>query len=234
MLSTLGKYGTISVKRFDEEHLWISDGYGERLFNVESLQVDFDYGNLMSHEYGTIASPYKYNNRILVVNNNAQGANICLYDISNYEVPVLLDEKNEDRVLTYFFIDNYIIEAFGYGPVNVYSRFYISFSEVIQELDFNTFIENLVCDEENHRIASSSNYFLKTFSYENNGNGLNIIPNTIPEINCYPNPFNPETTISFNIDESSDITELTIYNLKGQKIRMLINETLSVGEHQIV
>ena len=35
----------------------------------------------------------------------------------------------------------------------------------------------------------------------------------------YPNPFNPETTISFSTTEITENTELTIYNLKGQKIR---------------
>ena len=36
----------------------------------------------------------------------------------------------------------------------------------------------------------------------------------------YPNPFNPETTISFNLTtELTENTELVIYNLKGQKIR---------------
>jgi hypothetical protein len=36
----------------------------------------------------------------------------------------------------------------------------------------------------------------------------------------YPNPFNPSTTISFSlISESTENTELIIYNLKGQEIR---------------
>ena len=42
----------------------------------------------------------------------------------------------------------------------------------------------------------------------------------------YPNPFNPSTTIDFYIPETSNTT-LTIYNLKGQKVRTLIdNEKL--------
>ena len=35
----------------------------------------------------------------------------------------------------------------------------------------------------------------------------------------YPNPFNPETTISFFTTEDAENTELNIYNLKGQHIR---------------
>jgi flagellar hook assembly protein FlgD len=36
----------------------------------------------------------------------------------------------------------------------------------------------------------------------------------------YPNPFNPETTISFNIPNNQiDQAELAIYNMKGQRVR---------------
>ncbi|MCK5050659.1 MAG: M28 family peptidase [Candidatus Cloacimonetes bacterium] len=54
-------------------------------------------------------------------------------------------------------------------------------------------------------------------------------------ISNYPNPFNPSTTIMFNLTrEITDDTEVTIYNLKGQKIKELIKEQLSSGEHSVV
>jgi len=34
----------------------------------------------------------------------------------------------------------------------------------------------------------------------------------------YPNPFNPETTIYFTAEDTED-AEISIYNIKGQKIR---------------
>ena len=40
------------------------------------------------------------------------------------------------------------------------------------------------------------------------------------QLSNYPNPFNPSTTILFNLDtEVNEETELAIYNLKGQKIK---------------
>ena len=48
-----------------------------------------------------------------------------------------------------------------------------------------------------------------------------LIP-LITRLNNYPNPFNPSTTISFSLTtEITERTELTIYNLKGQKIKDL-------------
>ena len=57
----------------------------------------------------------------------------------------------------------------------------------------------------------------------------------MPRLNGnYPNPFNPETTISFFTIESAENTELVIYNLKGQKVKTLIYECLTAGTHSVV
>jgi hypothetical protein len=48
--------------------------------------------------------------------------------------------------------------------------------------------------------------------------------------NNYPNPFNPETTIKFEIPKDEFIT-LEIYNIAGTKIRTLVNSSYKAGEH---
>ena len=50
----------------------------------------------------------------------------------------------------------------------------------------------------------------------------------------FPNPFNPETTISFSIGEILENTEISIYNIKGQMVKTLIDEKLPAGEHSVV
>jgi len=50
----------------------------------------------------------------------------------------------------------------------------------------------------------------------------------------HPNPFNPETTISFSVSEANVNTEICIYNVKGQKVKTLIDEILDSGEHYTV
>ncbi|MDP8204694.1 MAG: T9SS type A sorting domain-containing protein [Candidatus Tenebribacter mawsonii] len=49
----------------------------------------------------------------------------------------------------------------------------------------------------------------------------------------YPNPFNPTTTISFSLPDEQEI-DLTIYNIKGQKVKRLINGQLTAGQHSMI
>ena len=49
----------------------------------------------------------------------------------------------------------------------------------------------------------------------------------------YPNPFNPTTTILFEIGESGK-TKVEIYNVKGQKIKTLLNKKMEIGQHSII
>jgi hypothetical protein len=49
----------------------------------------------------------------------------------------------------------------------------------------------------------------------------------------FPNPFNPETTISFSIQNSEHVN-LSIYNIKGQHIRTIVNDLMAAGEHCVV
>jgi hypothetical protein len=49
----------------------------------------------------------------------------------------------------------------------------------------------------------------------------------------YPNPFNPSTTINFSIQSNTDV-ELTIFNIKGQKVKTLIDRNFEKGEHSVI
>lgn len=49
----------------------------------------------------------------------------------------------------------------------------------------------------------------------------------------YPNPFNPETTISFDLPQTAP-ANLSIYNVKGQLVKNLVNGNLEFGRHTYV
>ena len=52
----------------------------------------------------------------------------------------------------------------------------------------------------------------------------------ISEVICYPNPFNPNTNISFQLQAGGE-TKLEIYNTRGQLIKTAIDANLASGTH---
>ena len=52
-------------------------------------------------------------------------------------------------------------------------------------------------------------------------------------IGNYPNPFNPETTILFSLENEGHVS-IDIYNIRGQKVKGLVNENLKSGNHQVI
>jgi hypothetical protein len=59
-----------------------------------------------------------------------------------------------------------------------------------------------------------------------------IKPDKFALFQNYPNPFNPETTISYQVPENCFVS-LTIYNMKGQTIKNLVDEYKHAGMYSI-
>ena len=60
-----------------------------------------------------------------------------------------------------------------------------------------------------------------------------VIPSAVALHANYPNPFNPETTIAFDLPQASSV-ELQVFDVLGQTVRTLVAEGLSAGSHQVV
>ena len=65
------------------------------------------------------------------------------------------------------------------------------------------------------------------------GNGQAPEPTYATElIGNHPNPFNPETKINFSLSSASHVT-IDIYNIKGQRVRSLVNDKYDAGKYSI-
>ncbi len=58
-----------------------------------------------------------------------------------------------------------------------------------------------------------------------------LLPKVTALTGNYPNPFNPKTTLQFDLAEPSEVV-LQIYDLSGRRIRTLVREEMPAGSHE--
>ncbi|MCF7920534.1 MAG: T9SS type A sorting domain-containing protein [Candidatus Cloacimonetes bacterium] len=80
-------------------------------------------------------------------------------------------------------------------------------------------------------VADCGHFLQVSFRDEDLENG------SLPEVTSLkgnsPNPFNPETKIEFELANDSSV-KLDVYNIKGQHVRSLINESLPAARHDVI
>jgi hypothetical protein len=115
-------------------------------------------------------------------------------------------------------------------------------SDIDRDGDFDIVIPNdesiFVIDVK--RPAQSYEWYCYMGTWNRSGNIYQATPNndsTIPQLvttlyGNYPNPFNPETTIRFELANAGFVT-MDIFNQKGQLVKTLLNTELPAGFHQI-
>lgn len=59
------------------------------------------------------------------------------------------------------------------------------------------------------------------------------IPNDFKLFPTYPNPFNPTTTLRYNLPEDG-LVNITIYDMMGREVQTLVNGKQVSGEHEVV
>jgi hypothetical protein len=59
------------------------------------------------------------------------------------------------------------------------------------------------------------------------------VPVSTKLVSAYPNPFNPQTTIAYDLAVAGDVN-VSVYNIKGQKVAELVNADQAAGQHSVV
>lgn len=143
--------------------------------------------------------------------NNSTSQNISFQNVTGITYPLLLNGRNS--LLDY------------YGNTTSYDRSVVIGSGGIVEYKGNAFVNS---DYEDVNDVIQSQLDALTTSSENEI----TIPSSITLSQNYPNPFNPSTSISFELNEASNV-RLTIFNTIGQPVTVLADAGFSVGSHSL-
>lgn len=173
------------------------------------------------------------NNHLFMLKSNASGPNIIELDLNGN----VLDE--------YFTDEHYFFAIDLNNELNFLATSVELYTYSISKFDYNFNIEWTIIDFPRYYNELSNNEYI---FYDGSETGIhliktdnnlvsveheNLISQNLYNLYCYPNPFNPATTIEFSIQNDSMI-ELSIFNIKGQKIKTLLKNKFTKGSHSII
>ncbi len=158
-----------------------------------------------------------------------------VFDISQPDNPVLFTEI-DDCGLVAIDEENEILfsgfdETYAYDISNIES----GIAPQIYQFPIWCLNEELITFNQNNQpyLSLLDRNSCRIFEYETTSNSEETVIEIKPTMQNYPNPFNPETIISFSIPNQSNV-ELAVFNFKGQKVKQLVSDQLSAGQHNVV
>ena len=201
------------------------EGFSEDLF----FMVSSDYGGTWTIVDSTLGGNPNWTSRMFEITDELNGATSFIAALyytdcnGNWALGVGVDNfaihlAGDDELIA---IDPYA------GWVEAGSTVEVSMSVPNDQINYaNTTLE-LEAGYESLSIPVAFGLSLSTDEH-----GDNIIPLKNALHQNYPNPFNPTTSIPFDIVRNDKI-RLSIYNVKGEMVRTLVNSNLNSGSYEV-
>jgi hypothetical protein len=157
-------------------------------------------------------------------------------DIRKDKTSLYLPDKNNQSAIA-FSGDKIIVPYIISGTLHLYAGGY----SFLNSVEFNQIPESVSYDVNNAECVSVS--YLRNvpvtiylmgntiFASYNFSKKITDTGNNIVSEN-YPNPFNPETKISYTLPVSSNV-KITVYDVSGKTAALLLNQKQNVGRHEI-
>lgn len=132
------------------------------------------------------------------------GATILMYNDNNIPVAFATSNQNGQYSLAFLAAEDYTLKA-----TKMYYETYQSTVNPSEQNVVDPIINPSTTDNENVEVPTTTS------------------------ISNYPNPFNPETRIHFSVTEKSNVN-VSVYNVKGQKVKTLVNDNMDAGNHSVM
>ncbi len=180
--------------------------------------------------------PNSYNS----IDSNSGKFNIEFY--SDNSMNILLQEDNKDDLAfnnDYNLLSDVLVIKSNKNILNYDIKISYDIANMLNnsitfaKINENTIIPIPSSIENGQLIAYTQDFgsYIVINSYD--GNSSEQIPNEVSIISCYPNPFNPSTTISYMLDNNINVN-LKIYNINGRKVfeNYNINSNAGLNEYK--
>jgi FlgD Ig-like domain len=152
-------------------------------------------------------------------------------EINNMGFEVFRSEEEEG---TYTLLSSYLSDETLKGYGNSSSKHIYKYTDETVMQD-NTYWYKITDVDVNGTRTDHGPISIKVESGTLGEDDPNYIPDEFQLSQNYPNPFNPETKIKIGIPNDQDIGEITVnvFNIMGQKVRILFQGNLEPGIHTI-
>ena len=197
------------------------DNWKKRIYQLDSTSF-----KIMTEGF-SLTPQYIYN-----FNQNEKLAGMQLYSVGG--------DLNGNGI-----IDFYVLAYYGVSPYRQSVKIFdISTNQVVLERNDNNFyfsyptltdVNNdglLECIISKFDYPMFNGYNIEIYSTPASGIEELTTPNQFQLYQNFPNPFNPSTTIKFNLPSESPIN-LKIFDIKGELIKTITAEVKTTGESEI-
>jgi len=203
--------------------LFIEDGEGDDMefylsLSEDSTGMDIEVG--YDDYYGEEYSDTSY------FDWSATTDSLFLYFQSDYYYYYYEDEA-DTMALGYMIIEDTLFASASFNPCE--DDGYESYEECFGDMDLPGFDE--LVDVESFRVNQETVFTSTVLTSIEPTNGE--LPEEFKLYAAYPNPFNPVTTIRFDVGSTSHESTLRIYDVSGRNVVTLINGQLQPGSYEV-
>ena len=167
----------------------------------------------------------------IIITSPAGGEVFVPEEIANISFEILEDSFAEppvEPVSLQFYFDEVQNSAYNVNMTAAYTLFSYEWT-VPDQLSENIYAKVTATDYYGNTAEAASDVFeIAESSIINYGD----VPETTKLSAVYPNPFNPVTTIDYELAESGRVI-IEVYNIKGQKIAVLADEIKDAGRYSL-